>query len=205
MYAQPVQDVWLTYTAHSPCSPSIPYVSSECMHQIWYTKFTTCTWRMANIKWRIRRVQDVWLTFTAYSPCSRSIPLCIIGNVWSYVCTKFGTPSIRPVPGVWLTYKEVYDCIPIYHRWYIGYSWCTRTIRFVRQPYVLYTSYASLYVCYTPGTGRILRVPNLVHTLDHISPMIHRVYLVYTDYMQCTLAIHHVLVVYFVYQIWCIP
>ena len=56
----------------------------------------------------------------------------------------------------------------------------------VRQPYVLYGSYASLYVSHTPCTGHILRVPNLVHTLDHISPMKHRVYLVYTDYTLCT-------------------
>ena len=68
----------------------------------------------------------------------------------------------------------------------MGYTWCTRTICFVRQPYVLYRSYTSLYVSHTPCTGRILRVPNLVHTFDHISPMKHRVYLVYTDYTLCT-------------------
>ena len=36
--------------------------------------------------------------------------------------------------------------------------------------------YTSLYVSYTSGTDRILREPNLVHTLDYISLMIHRVY-----------------------------
>ena len=68
----------------------------------------------------------------------------------------------------------------MYLRWYIGDTWCTRTICCVLQPYVLYRSYTSLYVRHTSGTGRILRVPNLVHTLDHISAMIRRVYLVYT-------------------------
>ena len=152
------------------------YVSSLCMHQIWYTKFTTNTWHMANVKWSIRRVQDVWLTYTTYSPCSPSIPwvhevydlvygvwpffneaydlhrtygwrtkslvrvhqvyLCIIGDIWSNVCTKFGTRSIRPgvwrmsifqwsirpAQDLWLTYKESSPCtpsIPMYHRWYM--------------------------------------------------------------------------------------
>ena len=43
------------------------------------------------------------------------------------------------------------------------------------QPYVLYRSY-SYCISHTSGTGRKFHVPNSVHTSDHISPMIHKLY-----------------------------
>ena len=55
-----------------------------------------------------------------------------------------------------------------------------------------------MYVSHKSCTGRILRVPNLVHTLDHISPMIHRVSLVYTAYTLYTSAIRPVKNIYFI-------
>ena len=143
------------------------------MHQIWYTKYTTCTGRMASVQKSIRPGQDVWLTYKAYSPCTPSIPYVstviygytgrilhctlairqgqvvylvnqitddtkgILGEHGLYAVyvshtsctrrmlhftfairqvqvTKFGTRSIRPVPDVWLTYNEVYDLYRTY-------------------------------------------------------------------------------------------
>ena len=52
-------------------------------------------------------VQSVQSVYTKYT-------LCIIVDIWSNVCTKFSTPSIRPVTGVWLTYNEVYDVYRTY-------------------------------------------------------------------------------------------
>ena len=161
---QPVQDVWPTYTAYSTCLPCIPYESSECMHQIWSTKFTTCTWRMAIVKWSIRRVQDVWLTYTAYSQCSPSIPLCIVGDIWSYVCTKFGTRSIRPVPGVWLTYNEVYNL-------YRTYGWRTQSIVHVHHVKPIYHRN----VCTKFGTRSLRPEPGVWLTYN-------KVYNVYRTY-----------------------
>ena len=171
-----------------------------CMHQIWYNKYTTCTGRMANVQWSIRPAQDVWLTYKAYSPCTPSIPY-VSTVIYGYTgrILHFSL-AIRQGQVVYLVYQIWYTHKTIHYRWYKGYTWWARTIRCVLQPYVLYKLYISLYVSQTSGTGRILRVPNLVHTLDHISPIIHRVYLVYTDYTLCTSAIRLVLVVWLTFN-----
>ena len=115
-----------------------------CMHQIWYTKYATCTGRMANVQWSIRPAQDVWLTYKAYSPCTPSIPY-VSSVIYGYTgrilhCTL----AIRQVQVVFLVYQTWCTHKTIHYRWYKGYTWWARTIRWVRQPYVLYTSYASL-------------------------------------------------------------
>ena len=116
---RPVPGVWLTYNevydlyrmygwriqrirrVHQVCSMYHRWYMVLCMHQIWYTKYTTCTWLMANVQWsttctgRMADVHSIKSVYTKYT-------ICIIGDIWSNVCTKFGTRSIRP--GVWLTY-----------------------------------------------------------------------------------------------------
>ena len=168
------------------------------MHQIWYTKYTTCTWRMAN-------VHSILSVYTKYT-------LCIIGDIWSNVCTKFGTPSIRPVQGVWLTYNEVYDlhrtngwrtkCIvrvhqvyPMYHRcpvqgvWlkYTAYSPCSPSKTYVSSEcmhqiwytkltplpgvWLTYNEVYDVYRTYGWRTQRIVRA-------HQVYPMYHRWYMV---------------------------
>ena len=134
---------------------------------------------------RIIRVPNLMHTLDHISPMIPRVYL--VYTDWT-LCTWV----IRHTPGRILRVPNLVIHKTIYHRWYIWYAWCTLTICCVRQPYVLYRS----------KTGRILGLLNLVHTLDHISPMIHRVYLVNTDNMRCTSAIRQV--VYFVYQIWCL-
>ena len=123
---QPVQDVWLTYTAYSPRSQSTPYASLESMHQIWYSRYTKYI-------------------------------LCIIGDIWSNVCTKFGTRSIRPVPGVWLTYNEVDNL-------YRTYGWLTQHIVRVHRVYSMYHRN----VCTKFGARSLRPVPGLWLTYTEV-------------------------------------
>ena len=132
---QPVQDVWLTYTAYSPCLPCIPYETSECMHQIWSTKFTTCTLRMAIVKWSIRRVQDVWLTYTAYSQCSPSLPY-VSSVIYGLMCAP---NLVHEVYDLHRTYGRrtqhivsVHQVQPIYHRC-LWSNVCTKFGRSIRS------------------------------------------------------------------------
>ena len=165
---QPVQDVWLTYTAYSPCVPCIHYVSSECMHQIWSTKFTTCTWRMANVKWSIRRVQDIWLTYTSYSPCSPSVPYVssVIFGLWC-------------APNLVL---QVYDLYLAYGLRTIRYT--TRTWRMayvqwiIRPVQIVWLTYTA----YSPCTPSISYVSSVIYGLMYAPNLVHEVYDLYLAY-----------------------
>ena len=197
------------------------------LHRIYlvFTDNTLCTSATRHSPGRILGVLNLVHTLDHITPMLHRIYLVFTDNT---LCTS----AIRHTPGRILRLANlvlILDHIsPMIHR----YTWSTRTICCVRQPYVLYRSHTSLYVSHTSGTSRILGVPNLVHTLDHISPMIHRYtwctriiccvrqpYVLYRSHtslyvshtsgtsriLHCTLAICQVQVVYLEYQIWCTP
>ena len=137
---RPAQDVWLTYKEYSPCTPSIPYVSSviyglmyapNLVHEVYDLVYGV--WPFFNEAYDLHRTYG-WRTKSLVRV--HQVYLCIIGDIWSNVCTKFGTRSIRPgvwrmsifqwsirpAQDLWLTYKESSPCtpsIPMYHRWYM--------------------------------------------------------------------------------------
>ena len=99
-------------------------------------KYTTCTRRMAD-------VDSVESVLTKYT-------LCIVGDIWSNVCTKFGTRSIRHVPGECLTYDEVDNLYRTYGQ---------RTQRIVRVYHVYPMNHRN--VCTKFGPRNLRPVPGV--------------------------------------------
>ena len=135
---RPVQDVWLTYNEVSDLYRTYGWRTQHIVrvHQVYLCiisdiRSNVCT-KLGTRS--IRPVPDVWLTYNEVYDLYRTygwrthhivrvheVYLCIIGDIRSNVCTKFGTRSIRPVQGVWITYNEAYDL----HR---TYGWRTKRI-----------------------------------------------------------------------------
>ena len=142
---------------------------SPKIHRVYlvYTDYTLFTSATRHSPGRILGVLNLLHALDHITPMLHRIYLVFTDNT---LCTS----AIRHTPGRILRLANLVLTLdhipPMIHR----YTWCTRTICCVRQPYVLYRSHTSLFVSHTSGTSRILGVPKLVHTLDHISPIIHR-------------------------------
>ena len=145
------------------------------MHQIWYTKYTKCTGRMANVQWSIGPVQDVWLTYTAYTPCAPSILY--------HRCTKFGTTCTwRKANVQWSRHTDVHSIYTMctkftlskmHQIWYTKYTTCTwrmANVQWIRQPvqkvWLTYTAYSPCSPCIPYVSSVIcglMCAPNLEH------------------------------------------
>ena len=152
------------------------------MHQIWYTNYTTCTLRMANVQWSkrpaqdvwsIRPVQDVWLTYTAYKPCTPSIPYVSSVIYGLMYAPNFEHEVYDLAYGVWLTFNKAYDLhrtygwrtkrlvrvhqvYPIYHR-NVCTKFGTRSLRPVSGVWLTYNDVYDVYRTYGLRTQRIVR------------------------------------------------